>query len=111
MSSFTFIRNLGGIRCEHFLGEFINWMIVLFSGISLVSLWNFSVSYTLANLACQVCLHIVTDEKEDLVADVVNKVTAKALGISGEDFVDTMSDAVVDYFSGSSLDIYGGGPI
>jgi len=44
-----------------------------------------------------------TDEKEDLIADVITNVTTKALGISGEDFVDTMSDAAVEYFSSSSL--------
>jgi len=31
-----------------------------------------------------------TDEKEDLIADVISNVTTAALGISGEDFVDTI---------------------
>jgi hypothetical protein len=37
--------------------------------------------------------------KEDLIADVIDGVTNKAMGISGEDFVDSMSDASVEFLS------------
>lgn len=44
-----------------------------------------------------------TDEREDLIADLITDVTDKALGISGEDFVDTMSDNAVNYFAESAI--------
>lgn len=43
------------------------------------------------------------DEKEVLIADVIDNVTNKAMGITGKEFVDTMSDASVDYFSSCAL--------
>jgi hypothetical protein len=35
------------------------------------------------------------DIKEDLIGDVIDEITNKAMGISGKNFVDTMSDASV----------------
>jgi hypothetical protein len=44
-----------------------------------------------------------TDAREELIADVIDAPVNKALGISGEEFVDTMSDAAVDFFSTASI--------
>lgn len=44
-----------------------------------------------------------TDYKEELIADVIDNVTTKALGLSGEAFVGTMSDAAVEFFAESSI--------
>jgi hypothetical protein len=44
-----------------------------------------------------------TDDKEELIAEVINAPVSKALNISGSDFVSTMSDAAVEYFSTSAI--------
>ena len=44
-----------------------------------------------------------TDDKEQLIAEVIDAPVSKALGISGEEFVGTMSDASVEFFSTASI--------
>lgn len=44
-----------------------------------------------------------TDDKEELIAEVIDAPVSKALNITGEEFVDTMSDAAVEFFSTASI--------
>jgi len=44
-----------------------------------------------------------TDDKEELIAEVIDALVSKALNMSGSDFVGTMSDAAVEYFSTSAI--------
>jgi len=44
-----------------------------------------------------------TDDREELIAEVIDAPVSKALNITGEQFVDTMSDAAVEFFSTASI--------